>query len=58
MWTDQILKIVLQDCTSATTLTGIYSVNTLPKQDEYPATLKVDLSASSSPGAHWIDIYK
>jgi len=57
MWSDEILKVILQDCASATTLTGIYSVDTLPKQVEYPAALIVNLSPSTSPGTHWTAIY-
>ena len=49
MWSDDILKVMLQDCVSAVTLTGIYSSDTLPKQIKYPAALIVNLSPSYFP---------
>ena len=57
MWSDQILKVMLKDCTSASVLTGIYSIDTLPTHIEYPAALIVNLSPSTSTGTHWTAIY-
>ena len=57
MWSDQILKVMLIDCTSASVLTGIYSIDTLPTHIEYPAALTVNLSPSTSTITHWTAIY-
>lgn len=53
MWSEDILKVVLQDCASATTLPGLYSVDILPKQIEYSAVYIVNLIWSTLPGTHW-----
>jgi len=53
MWTDQILKIVLHDCFSASILTGIYSLNHLPAIVKAPAAVIVNLSPSYQQGTHW-----
>ena len=57
MWSDQILKVMLKDCTSASVLTGIYSIDTLPTHIEHPAALIVNLSPSTFTGTHWTAIY-
>jgi len=57
MWTDQLMKVILRDCLSASVLTGIYAINTLPVRVQFPAALIVNLSSSSSGGSHWTAIY-
>jgi hypothetical protein len=57
MWTDQLLQVILKDCLSASVLTGIYAINTLPIRVQYPAGLIVNLSVSGTQGTHWVVIY-
>ena len=57
MWTDQVLRLILKDCVSASVLTGIYAINTLPVLVKYPAALIVNLDKSNSGGSHWVAIF-
>ena len=57
MWTDELLQLVLKDCKTASVVTGIYAIDTLPVLVKHPAALIVNLSPSTSGGSHWIVIF-
>jgi len=57
MWTHELLETILQDCVSASILTGIYAIDTLPVVVKYPAALIINLSVSRSGGSHWVCVY-
>ena len=57
MWTDDLLQFVLKDCKTASVVTGIYAIDTLPVQVKHPAALIVNLSPSASGGSHWVVIF-
>lgn len=57
MKTNQLIKLILKDCRSASVLTGVYSINTLPVLVKPPAALIVNLDKSYNPGTHWVVIF-
>ena len=57
MWTNEILAVMLSDCVSASVLTGVYSIDTLPILVTAPAALIINLDKSFSTGTHWVAIF-
>lgn len=57
MWNSDLLDVVLRDCRTASVLSGIYALDTIPAIVQPPVALIVNLSPSYREGTHWVTLY-